>query len=381
MSDRFREVRETEFPWTRDRIYLNSAGTGPLPERTRRVADEWNRRRQTPDAISDQELFDTQASSRRLSAALIGAHPDEIACATNTSFGINIAAHGLRFERGDTVLFSQNEFPANAYPWLALRQRGVNVEMVPVTAAGWPDEEAILRRLESTRVRLVAVSFVQSSTGYTVDLARLSAATRATGTVLVVDAIQGVGTVPLDVGQIEIDVLACGAQKWLLSPWGTGFVYIRRAMIDQIESPMTGWMAYEGTEDFTRLTNYSDTLHNDARRFEVVTLPYHDFAAMNVSLALMLDIGIPAIAEHIALCHAPVLAWAESRSVRVTSPRDHHGSALLCIAPPDPAASLAALRAGGVYCTMREGSLRLSPHLFNSVGEMERAVQILDQNL
>ena len=166
------------------------------------------------------------------------------------------------------------------------------MELVPTTPDGWPDEARLLERLADPRVRVLAVSLVQFSNGYLADLAALSAATRRTGAYLVVDAIQGVGQVPLDLSRVEVDVLACGAQKWLLSPWGSGFVYVRRELISRLSPPVTGWMAFEGTDDFTRLTSYHDTLRGDARRFELITLPYQDFAGMNASLGLIHELGV-----------------------------------------------------------------------------------------
>ena len=143
-------------------------------------------------------------------------------------------------------------------------------------------------------MRVLAISLVQFSNGYTVDLGRLSAATREAGAYLVVDAIQAVGQVPIDLRKTPVDVLACGGQKWLLSPWGSGFVYVRRELIRELRPAVTGWMAFEGTDDFTRLTQYDDRLRGDARRFELITLPYQDFAGMNASVRMLLDAGIPA---------------------------------------------------------------------------------------
>jgi cysteine desulfurase / selenocysteine lyase len=318
-----------EFPWTSDTIYLNNASVGPLPERTRQVLDEFNRKRAAPFRLPDRELFATLAESRRLAAELIGASPEEIALTINTGFGLSLAARSLPLRPGDIVLASDKEFPANVYPWMRLKDSGVTLELAPTTAQGWPDEAHLLDRLSDPRVRVLAVSLVQFSNGYTVDLARLSAATRASGTYLVVDAIQGVGQLPVDVTKTPVDILACGAQKWLLSPWGSGFVYVRRELVREMSPSITGWMAFEGTEDFTRLTEYRDTLRGDARRFELITLPYQDFAGMNASLGLLLSAGIQRISEHLRALHAPVLAWAERHGVRVVSPVGERASGLL----------------------------------------------------
>src|SRR3954467_6277691 len=317
-------LRRREFPWTAETVYLNHASVGPLPERTRVALDAFNRKRSAPFQLPDRDLMHTLAESRSLSARLIGASPEEIALTLHTGFGLSLDAEALPLRPGDIVLTSDKEFPANVYPWMLLKEKGVTLELAPTTPEGWPDEDRLLERLRDPRVRVLAVSLVQFSNGYMVDLARLSAATRASGAYLVVDAIQGIGQVPLDLGKVPVDVLACGAQKWLLSPWGSGFVYVRRELIRELNPSVTGWMAFEGTDDFTRLTQYNDTLRGDARRFEMITLPYQDFAGMNASLGLLLELGIEQIAAHLRSLQAPVVAWAERSGARVASPLDSH---------------------------------------------------------
>ena len=373
-------LRAREFPWTDETTYLNNASIGPLPERTRKTLDEFNRKRAAPHQLPDREIFLSMAESRRLAAQLVGAQPEEIALSINTGFGLSLAARALPLRAGDIVLASDREFPANVYPWMLLKDIGVALELVPTTPEGWPDESHLLERLRDPRVRVLAVSLVQFSNGYTVDLARLSAATRASGTYLVVDAIQGVGQLPLDLRKTPVDVLACGAQKWLLSPWGSGFVYVRRDLIRELNPSITGWMAFEGTDDFSRLTQYNDTLRGDARRFELITLPYQDFAGMNASVGLILELGVERIAGHLRTLHAPVIAWAERSGARVVSPQGTHGSGILCVAPPNVGEAFRALKAARVICSMREGAIRLSPHVYNTLGEMERVVSVLEDS-
>jgi selenocysteine lyase/cysteine desulfurase len=210
-----------------------------------------------------------------------------------------------------------------------------------------------------------------------VDLAGLSAATRESGAFLVVDAIQGVGQLPLDLARTPVDVLACGGQKWLLSPWGSGFVYVRRDLIGALEPAITGWLAFEGTDDLTRLTRYDDTLRADARRFELMTLPYQDFAGLNASLELLLAIGIERIRDHIRTLHRPVIEWAERSGARIASPRGRSGSGILCVAPEGVREAHRRLKAARIVCSLREGAIRLSPHCYNTVGEMERVAHAL----
>jgi selenocysteine lyase/cysteine desulfurase len=374
-------LRAAEFPWTLrgQTVYLNNASTGPLPERTIAAANDWTRRRAEPWRIRDAELFDTMARARSLAARLVGADEGEIALMPNTTHGLNVAARALPLERGDVVLSFDREFPANVYPWMALEALGVRLEMLPCVD-GLPDEEALVRELERPEVRVVTVSWVQFSTGYCVDLARLGALCRDRGKYFVVDAIQGVGARTLDLRACHVDLLACGAQKWLLSPWGSGFLYVRRELARRLTPVNVGWMAVRGSEDFTRLTDYDYALHDDARRFEVVTLPYQDIAGMVASLELLHELGPSAVAEHVQGLADRVVEWARARDdVRLVTPADPAKRAgVVCVAPRDPAAASARLRAAGVIHSLREGAIRLAPHGYNTVDEIDRALAALE---
>ena len=380
LRESLRHLRASEFPWTADTVYLNNASIGPIPERTRRILDAFNSKRTAPHLLPDRDLFAALQAARDAAARLINADTGEIALATNTSYGLHLAARALQLKRGDRVIVSDREFPANVYPWLMLRKLGVEVEMAPCTPKGWPDEDFLLGALRDPRVRVLAISFVQFSNGYRADLKKLSAATRANGTYLVVDGIQGVGNSVLDVRETPVDILACGGQKWLLSPWGSGFVYVRKELIATLEPAITGWMAFEGTDDFSRLTEYNPTFRADARRFEMITLPFQDFYGFTQSAELLLEIGIQEIAEVTRSLHEPILRWADARGVRVASPRDdRHRSAIVCVSPEKAVEAFHAIKRASVVCSLREGAIRLSPHFYNTVGEMEKVVEVLEE--
>jgi selenocysteine lyase/cysteine desulfurase len=380
LRESLRHLRASEFPWTADTVYLNNASIGPIPERTRRILDAFNARRTAPHLLPDRDLFAALQAARDAAARLINADTGEIALATNTGFGLHLAARALKLKRGDRVIVSDREFPANVYPWLMLRSLGVEVDLAPCTPEGWPDEDYLLGALRDSRVRVLAISFVQFSNGYRADLKKLSAATRANGTYLVVDGIQGVGNSVLDVRETPVDILACGGQKWLLSPWGSGFVYVRKELIASLEPAITGWMAFEGTDDFSRLTEYNPTFRADARRFEMITLPFQEFYGFTQSVELLLEIGIQEIAEVTRSLHEPIFKWADARGVRVASPRDdRHRSAIVCIAPEKAVEAFHAIKRASVVCSLREGAIRLSPHVYNTVGEMEKVVEVLEE--
>ena len=375
---RFEKLREQEFPWTADTTYLNNASIGPIPETTRRCIDAFTAKRTAPYLLPDADLLQILHDARVAAARLINASVCEIGLATNTSHGINLAARSLPLRKGDIVLLSDKEFPANVYPWLLLREKEMGVEFVATTASGWPDEERLLERLRDPRVRVLAISFVQFSIGYRANLRRLGNACREHGVFLVVDAIQGLGQLPLDVRNTPIDILACGGQKWLLSPWGSGFVYVREELLQVLEPVVSGWMAFQDTDDFTQLTDYNPTFHPDGRRFEMVTLPFQDFLGMTESLSILIDLGVERIAAYTRSLRAPLLQCAEAGAFDIVSPTSHESdSAIVCVVPHDLPAALDQLTSANVVCSVREGAIRLSPHCYNTVDEMEKVAEIL----
>jgi len=375
-------LRAREFPWalTGDATFLNAASTGPLPHRCIEAVTEWTRLRATPQKLSDEKLFSTLARSRELVARLVGASPAEIALAVNTSYGMNVAALGLPLKPGDVVITPDLEFPANIYPWwAAANARQLDYRRVPLDD-GVLEMDRLLEAMDDTRVKCVSVSWLDSGNGARVDLARIGNACRDRGIFFVVDAIQGVGAVPLDLGALHVDILACGAQKWLLSPWGAGFVYVREELARRLDPPIVSWMAPKGTDDFRRLRDYDMTWRDDARRFEFITLPFHDFAGMNASLELFFELGPERVANHIEALVTAMVDWArDRRKVKLVTPvaAERRGG-IACIKPPDGEKASARLKKRGIVHSLREGNIRLSPHMYNTRADVQAALEALE---
>jgi cysteine desulfurase/selenocysteine lyase len=375
------ELRRTEFPWTTPGkvSYLNHAGTGPLPARTVRALNEWDQIRSEPWRNTAKEQFGVLARSRELCARMIGASPDEIAMMVNTSYGINAAAASIAWNPGDVVATPDREFPANVYPWMALAERqGVTYRRV-AHVNGLADEDALIRALDEPNVKVLSVSWVSFETGLKLDLARLGAACRDRGIVFVVDAIQGIGAESLDVRACQIDFLACGGQKWLLAPWGTGFLYVRRELIGRIIPQPVSWMAVKNSEDFTQLCNYELNLFDSARRFEMITLPYQEFAGLNASLELFESVGWETVYALVNERATQIVEWAERRDdVTLVTPSDPARRAgVIAVRPANPVEASARLYANGVPHALREGMLRLAPHFYTSPDEIDRALRVL----
>jgi selenocysteine lyase/cysteine desulfurase len=374
-------LRAREFPWAAhgDHVFLNHASTGPHPQRAVDVLREFAALRAEPWKISVETQFGTLAKARVGCARLIGADPAEIALMVNTSYGLNLAARALPFEPGDVVVTSDREYPSNIYPWLELEvARGITLRRVPCVGT-LPDEEAIVAALDAPRVRAVVLSWVSFATGYRIDVARIGRACRERDIWFVLDAIQGVGAAPLDVRAVDVDVVSCGGQKWLLSPWGSGFVWLRPDLVQSLRPVDVSWMATRSSDDFSRLIDYDFTYREDARRFEMITLPYQDFAGMVASLDLFLELGLPPVYARVESLATRIVDWACGRDdVKLVTPAHPAKRAgVVAVAPRDPVGASARLTAAGVIHSLREGAIRLSPHFYNTEAEIDTALDLL----
>lgn len=371
-------LRRTQFEWmcAGDTVYMNAASTGPLPLRSVEAQVDFTRRRATPHLVGYDDQFGALARCRELLAELVNASTSEIALAINTGTGINLAAWGLPLGPGDVVVVPDGEFPANMYPWLAAAEaRGFALHIVP-SRDGVVDNDALLEAVHRPNVRALSVSWVGFSTGAVADLDRLGATCRSRDIRFIVDGIQGLGPLTLDVQRTPVDVFACGAQKWLLGPWGAGFTYVRRDVMASITPQPVSWMAVRGSDDFSRLIDYDLTWRDDARRFEQVTLAYQDFAGMAASLELLRELGSRAVSGHILRCARSLLVGAREGGVVLVTPESCHGG-IASVRPRDAVAASARLEAAGVIHSVREETIRLAPHCYTNDADVERTLAAL----
>ena len=371
-------LRREEFPWAAagEAIYLDAASTGPLPERTLRAQAEFSRKRAAPHRLSHEEQFSVLDRCRTLIGELVGADEGTIALSVNTGAGINLAAWGLPLGAGSVVVVPDLEFPANVYPWMAASQvRGYGVRTVPARD-GLLDEDGVFAALDEPGTRVLSLSWVGFATGFVADLDRLSEACRSRGIWLVVDAIQAIGVMPIDLRRTHVDLLACGGQKWLLSPWGSGFTYVHPELLDALVPQPVSWMAVRGSDDFSALVSYDLTWRDGARRFEQITLPFQDFAGMAASLELLRELGHAAVQAHVAARVHELAEGARRAGLEVVTPMGRRAG-IVTVRPRDVRAASDRLRDARVIHSVREGTIRLSPHCYTTSLEIDSTLQHL----
>lgn len=366
---------------SRDRVYLNAASWGLLPTTAIEASTSLTQRRNGTDPVSDAELFDTLHEARSAAAEFVGVQPRQVVLSPNTSFGVNLAAAlTQRTKSPGAIVMSDGEFPANVYPWLALERHGFEVRRIPTLPNGWPDESALMAALDAADVRALALSSVQFSTGYRADLAALGARCRERDILFAVDAIQELGAGTVLVEELGVDVLACGAQKWLCSPWGSGFAYIAPRHHDAFDPPMVSWLGFANATDFENMLGYTHEFLDSGRKFELATLGVQDYAALGASIRMFLDAGPAACRRYVLSVQQPLIDWIDSRNdVELTSPRpEERRAGILMFRPPDVHGTLQRLHDHGVVCVIREGSIRLSPHVYTTEAEIAYVLELLE---
>jgi len=316
-------------------------------------------------------------SAREKAARLINApNPDCISFVMNTSDGISIIAAGIDWSPGDRILLNDAEFPTNVYPYLNLKKRGVEIDFISAPH-GYVSAEAIEAAIQPN-TRLIALSAVQFLSGYRADLHRVGEIAREHGALFVVDAIQAAGNSPLDVQSMGIDALVTGGLKWLMAPMGIGFMYISESLRERIQPAHVGWLS---VEEPWLLSNFNQKLHPSGRRFENGGLNVPGIYALNRSLDAFLNLGTQNIQIHlIALTDRIDAGFGPLNLKRFTVEDPNYRTGIISYELPsniDGDALISELIAHQVSISHRQGKLRFSPHYYNTVDDIDQALEII----
>lgn len=315
---------------------------------------------------------ETITRTRQLIADLVGGAAERVAFTQNTSTGLALVVNGVDWKEGDNVVLPVGEFPSNSYPWRQLRRRGVEVREAPMTD-GHADLD-LLRDLINDRTRVVTVSAVQYSSGYRYDLARLSEACRAYDALLVVDGTQAVGAIRVDADAAEVDALAVSGHKWMLGPFGAGFVHFSQRAMHRLNPSTVGWFSVEDPFAFDLEPN----LAADARRFESGTENAAGIAGLGAAVSLVHEIGADQV-ENLIIERTEELAEALTSvglEIGRHADRARWSGILFASTGADDAFWHARLLGAGVKCSLR-GGLRFAPHIFTNQDDISAITSVL----
>lgn len=366
------EAFRADFPHTANQLYLNHAAVSPLSARVVRRVEAFLKDRSEGDIENYiAVLMPTLASARTLVGKFINCDEKNLAFVPNTSYGLNILAQGLKWKTGDRIILGDEEFPSNVYPFLNLRQQGVEIDFVHARDGKILIED--IEHLITPQTKLISVSYVQFLSGYRIDLAELSRLCKTRGVLLATDAIQALGAMPIDCKAMGFDFLAAGCHKWAMSPMGNAVIYLTDELLSQLDTAYVGWLS---VKDAWNMLDYNLELLDDAKRFELGTMNWIGLVGLNEAFRMFDELGREVIAEKI-LCNTDhLLAGLEAAGFEpvLTCARENRSGIVTIKNISEPEVAVQKLLERKIKVATRCGTIRVSPHFYNSAVELDAFV-------
>ena len=352
--------------------YLNCAYMSPQLRSVREIGERAVARKSRPWEITSSDFFEDAEKSRALFARLVGGEPDGVALVPSVSYGIGVAAANVPVREGERILILEDQFPSNVYPWRELAKR-TGARLVTVPRPDDHDWTSVVLELLDESTAVVAVPNCHWTDGSLLDLGRVGESARRVGAALVVDGIQSLGAHPFDVREVRPDFLVASAYKWLLGPYGIGFLYAGERWREG--TPIEhNWINRRGSEDFSRLVGYQDAFQPGARRYDVGERSNFALLPMaNEALRRILDWGVDNVSETIGELTGLIEREAKDRGIEAI-PAERRARHIVGLRLGSAVAGDLAARLAGenVFVSVRGESVRVSPHLYNTERDVER---------
>ncbi len=371
MDESFWESYRSYFPHLPSLRYFNHAAVSPVPLPAREAVEAYLRERSLDNIESWPEMLEQKQHFKEQVGRLIHARPENLAVSSGTALGLNCLAQGLDWQPGDRILLNNFEFPSNVYPFLNLQRRGVEVDF-----AEHRDGRILVEDLEAKvapQTRLLSISFVEFLNGFRPDLAAVRDLCRRHDLIFCVDAIQGLGVVPLDVQELDIDFLACGGHKWLMWPLGAAFFYVSPRIWERLHPMAPGWLSVEDPWNFF---DYRLDFLPTAERFETGNFNLAGVVGANASLKMFLEIGAERIYRRIL--HSTdylVRQLQESGYELFTCTEPATRSGIVTFRHPRAGELHQYLNKERIHVSLRSGLIRVSPHFYNNSEDIDRLLE------
>jgi cysteine desulfurase / selenocysteine lyase len=372
-------LRADEFPMTERWAYLSHASVGPLPQRTVRALDAINRTFTTPHIWEAGERATSGCQAREALAGLVGAPPERITFVASAGHGVSVCAAGVDCAPGDEVVIPHAEYPSLAVPFLAQAYRGLRVRWVPKTTDGRTSLDAIADAI-TPRTRAVAISHVEYADGYRNDLRQLAALCRERDALLIVDATQSMGAVPLDVDGWGVHAVVAHGYKWLHAGFGVGVMALSEEGLARIRP------THAGGRSVCRNPYVDEPVLDwqpDASRFITGEPPHTLLAGLTASLTLVNEVGHPRVLPHAQTLLDQLAAGVEAKGYTVASDlTPERRSTIMAITAGSPEADTrahVALSEAGVITALRPRGIRVAPTFYNDASDIERLLDALPQ--
>ena len=362
------------------RLYFNHAAYSPISKPVINAINEFLELRQSGSPLSWKVAEEHMEGLRANYGKLVGAPSQRIAHMANTVAGINVLANGLDWKSGDHVILYVDEFPSNVMPFLNLKDKGVEVEFISAPDGRVTSE--LFSAALKPQTKLISISSVQYLTGYRADLKALSQLCHAKDIILSVDAIQSIGVIPTDVLELGVDFMAVGGHKWMMSPLGTGFIYVTEELQSRLKLASRGYMGHVNPVDFG---NFDQELTSDAKRFELGAFNASGMVGAEKATQLLLACGVDSIFRHVRTLIGQFEWGLDNLPYKLMYGFQENEMSSICMFSHEDVSQnesiFKRLTEAGVNISLRGGGLRLAPHYYNTTSEIEELLSLLKESL
>jgi selenocysteine lyase/cysteine desulfurase len=364
------------FPIFKDKIYLNSCSQGALSDEVRQAYADYLR--DWDEKGSPWEYWvERQEAARQAFAGLVNADANEVAVTTSVSAGVSALASAFDFSRErNKVVVSDFEFPTIGQIWHAQEARGAKVVHVP--AAGSTISLSRFADAIDEQTALVSITHVCFRNGSKLDIQGIIELAHSKGALVLVDSYQALGTMPIDVKKLKVDFLAGGVLKYLLASAGLAYLYVRKELLSSMNPTAVGWFSQA---NIFAMDIYANTPSPTARRFESGTPPVPNTYAAVAGIKLIQSLGVENIERHIDELTGAIKEGAMRRGFNLVSPVDpaKHG-AMITVRAQNAGMLVKALDREGVITSSRDNNLRISPHFYNDMHDIDCLIDALSKH-
>lgn len=370
-----------KFDIPEDITYLNCAFMSPLMHVVVDALDKGAQAKRHPWTIKSQDFVKPCDQFKSSAAKLIGTKAENIAIIPAASYGIQVAANNLPLSSGGQIIVLADQFPSNVYPWIekAKACAGQIITVSRPKGEGW--SEAILDAIND-KTQIIALAAVHWADGGIIDLQRISARAHQVGAALVLDLTQSLGVMPFDISKIQPDFMIAACYKWLMGPYSYGMMYVAPKWQNGIPLEQT-WLAKQGSEDFSGLTNYRDGFQGGAVRFDMGEKSNAGQAwAASAAIEQILNWGVGEMYQTLSARNSRYAAKARAMGLLV-DPCDQRAGHYLSICFPNgrPDTFLTECESQNIFISSRGPSLRITPHLYNTDADLDRVFAVMEKAL
>jgi cysteine desulfurase / selenocysteine lyase len=361
------------FPYLKTgQIYFNHSSVGALPTPVVERINQHLAVRSEGEIANFETMMLYNTRGKEKIAKLINAAPERVSWCENVSHAISILAQGLEWKTGDRIILNDIEFPSNVYPFMALKEQGVEIDFAK-SHDGIVDVDDI-EKLITPRTKLISISMVQFLSGYRADVNTLGALCKSKGIIYCVDVIQSAGNVQVDVNEMQADFLAGGTHKWLLGMQGLGFFYLTEELQARIKSKIVGWASVINPWD---MLNYDLTLVDTADRYQTGTYNDIGMAAIDASLDIFFAYGMENVERNILSNTEYFMQKLNEAGIKtmLNNPDKKNLSGIITIKIENAKRIFLLLESRNMKCSLREGYVRFSPHFYNTKWEIDTVVE------